>query len=270
MSVWLTIPSARPPEEAEKVLRLYREQGYKIALWRDSGASCPASADLACDGLCGVGGGQYPGYAVAVNHLIELVMKVDSDAEWFIAAGDDVLPDPKVPAEKIAAQCQGYFTKLHYGNEAHHAAEIGPLSTFGVCQPTGDRWQDTPHSRVRYGENRGALIDRVCGSAWYGREYCRRMYGGKGPLFEGYRHMFVDEEAQEVAIRMGVLWQRRDLTQLHQHALRHPEPGKLANAADLVVKAPHAVKWNTSEHWNESRKMFEERKAAGFPGHEPL
>jgi hypothetical protein len=36
MSVWYCIPSKRPPEEAEKCLKLWRERGYKIALWVDS------------------------------------------------------------------------------------------------------------------------------------------------------------------------------------------------------------------------------------------
>jgi hypothetical protein len=116
---------------------------------------------------------------------------------------------------------------------------------------------------------KNALIDRVCGSAWIGRDFATRMYQGNGPLWPGYHHMFVDEELQEVAIKMGVLWQRRDLIQIHNHVLRHPEPGKLKLSSELA-KAPHLAKWNTPEHWNESKKLFQDRKATGFPGSDPL
>ena len=50
------------------------------------------------------------------------------------------------------------------------------LRTFGVMQPTGDRW----------GERNGiATIDRIAGSPWMGREFCRRMYHGSGPMYNG-------------------------------------------------------------------------------------
>jgi hypothetical protein len=263
MSCWLTIPSARPPEEAEKVLKLWKERGYKIALWRDNTDCDSQPVNRLID--LGFTEPVYPGYAVAVNGLIEMAQAFDSSAEWFVAAGDDIEPDLNHSAEEIAEQCRFHFEDLHGGN-AHH-------ETFGVMQPTGDRWQDTPRTREMFGENRGALIDRVCGSAWIGREFARRAYGGKGPLFPGYQHMFVDEELQAVATKLGVLWQRRDLIQLHRHVLR-PQTGDVLAvdttvAAHLYEHAPHLVKWNTKEHWDESKKLFEERKRAGFPGHEP-
>lgn len=268
MSCWLTIPSARPPEEAEKVLKLWRERGYKIALYRDSGEWNPGCG---ADALLSPGEGrQYPGYAEAVNYLVELVsFHVDPTVEWFVIAGDDVQPDLNHSAEEIASQCAEYFgvrpdKAWHEGESISKRMHHPHLSTFGVMQPTGDRWQEG------MGGFRNAPIDRVAGSAWYGREYCRRMYQGKGPLWHEYKHMFCDEEAQEVAIKMGVFWQRRDLTQLHMHVLRHPELGKLVDSRAIAEKAPHLVKWNTEKHWNESKKLFLDRKAAGFPGHEPL
>lgn len=257
MSVWLTIPSARPPEEAEKVLKLWRERGYKIALWRDDLESYNMDAGVLQSQS------SYPGYAVAVNTLIAHVISQDPEAEWFVVAGDDIEPDLNHSAEEIAAQCSEHFWERY--KQDGIVPEYRSQPTFGVMQPTGDRWGDSGASRARYGEGRGAYADRVCGSAWIGSEFAQRMYQGNGPLFPGYEHMFVDEELQEVAIKMGVLWQRRDLIQLHQHWGRTHDGSPIVEA-----KIPeHLQKWNSKQHWNESKKLFEERKRAGFPGHEP-
>lgn len=265
MSVWLTIPSARPAKDIEPLLDKWRQRGYRVALWRDIGADLPTGyADLyEVD--------KYPGYAAAVNYLIRRVMVRDAAAEWFIAAGDDTLPDPSKTAEEIAKECVRYFA------EQDHAAQIRSgvacvkdlilsfdgACTFGVMQPTGDRW----HEGI--GGFQNAPIDRVAGSAWYGREYCRRMYQGDGPLFRGYQHMFVDEEAQAVAEKMGVFWQRRDLVQKHLHWGRGPTDKAVIELKPGTIP-PHLEKWNTSEHWNEAKALFNSRKAAGFPGHEPI
>lgn len=249
MSVYLTIPSARPPEEAEKVLSLWRRQGYKIALYLDPGKDGTGYGPL---NLTGVDVTGYPGYAIAVNRLIADVMKLDPDAEWFVAAGDDVEPDLNHTAEGIAAQCADYFA-MNKGS--------GKYRTFGVMQPTGDRWGEG-HS---HGKD-SAYIDRVCGSAWIGREFARRMYRGNGPLFPDYRHMFVDEELQEVAVKMGVLWQRRDLIQYHRHWGRTQDGSAIA---DPVIP-DHLKEVNSGEHWRKYKALFEERKRKGFPGHEPV
>ena len=71
--------------------------------------------------------------------------------------------------------------------------------------------------------------------------------------------MFVDEELQGVAVRLGALWQRRDVCQHHDHWMRSESrqmPAFLAMA-------------NSPKHWQESQALFNRRKAAGFPGHEP-
>ena len=258
-SVWLTIPSARPARECEPVLKLWKERGYKIALYRDCGAEEIELADFTIVGMV------YPGYAAAVNSLIahillDEVLAGGESAEWFIAAGDDTEPDPNKSAEEIAAECVD-----HFSGPGFTPSRLTSMvrNTFGVMQPTGDRW----HEGVGGFEN--APIDRVCGSAWYGREYCRRMYQGTGPLFPGYRHMFVDEEAQEVALKMGVLWQRRDLVQKHRHWGRG-ETDKAVIELKPGTIPPHLEQWNTAEHWREAKALFTSRKAAGFPGHEPI
>lgn len=248
MSVWLTIPSARPPEEAERVLNLWEERGYKIALWRDAKAP-----DIRLDSEGGTyySFEEYPGYAKAINYLIAEVMIHDPYAEWFIAAGDDIEPDPNHSAEEIAQMCGEHF---YFLRRREHK-----MSTFGVMQPTGDRWGDR-------GDGKGAYIDRVCGSAWIGREFARRVNQGRGPLWPEYTHMFVDEELQAVAQKYGVLWQRRDLTQMHRHWGRGPEgnPNALQDFATAVPE--HLKEVNTPEHWHKYKALFEQRKAAGFPG----
>ena len=250
MSVWYCIPSARPPEEAEQVLKLWRERGYKIALWLDSQSG--HEPFVSHEGLYIVVGGVYPGYAAAVNQLVRHVIATQPDAEWLVTGGDDIEPDANHSAEEIALSCGRYFGTLH-------DVPNFQLSTFGVMQPTGDRYgADERH----LGERGSAYIDRVCGSPWMGREFCRRMYGGRGPLFEGYFHMGEDEELQAVAQKLGVLWQRPDLIHFHRHWAR-----KNKDRSDMLKFLERA---NSTEEWQKYKQIFAERKAAGFPGHEPL
>lgn len=220
--VWYCIPSARPAAQANEILLKWQGRGYKIALWRDQGHGV-----VLCDILLD---GSYPGYAMAVNALTKAVLERDAECEWIVTGGDDVEPDLNHAPGAIAAQCTAHFA-----------------GTFGVMQPTGDRWQN-------------GSIDRICGSPWIGREFCERAYCGAGPFFEGYRHMFVDEELQHVAERLGVLQQRRDLVHLHRHWQRIPG----------TTCPPHLLEWSGPEHWQESQQMFRSRRAKGFPGHEPL
>jgi hypothetical protein len=254
MSVWVCIPSARPAAEVEVWAKAWRERGYRIALWRDDGL---LSRDFeSVDSV--QGGGQYPGYAVAVNKMIAFQLEYNAEPpEWFVIGGDDVFPDPNHTAEEIAQECYEHFRfritepliEPPLYNRAH---EFG---TFGVCQPTGDRWGENPnHPNPAM---RSAYIDRVCGSAWIGREFARRVNGGRGPLWAEYRHMFVDEHLQRVAEKLGVFWRRPDLTQHHAHA------GRVKNyTADMVPE--HLKQWNTREHWEEAKAIFKRHEAAGF------
>jgi hypothetical protein len=227
MSVWFAIPSARPAPEAEPVVAKWREMGYKIALLRQGE---PIEADIHIPTPI------YFGWAQSINMLAGLVLQQDPEAEWIVSGGDDTLPDLANSADIISAQC-----KAHFGG------------TFGVMQPTGDRWAD-------------GSIDRICGSPWLGREFCQRMYQGRGPMFDGYAHMFGDEELQQVAVKLGVLWQRRDLIHLHKHYFRTANDG-VNHGAEIP---PHMQEWNSRKHWIESQALFNERRVFGFPGHEPL
>jgi hypothetical protein len=125
-------------------------------------------------------------------------------------------------------------------------------------QPTGDR---------DFGDTQGPYIDRVAGSAWIGREFARRMYGGNGPLWPEYTHMGVDEELQAVAIKMGIFWQRQDLVHFHRHWGR-PLPGERMGNADRMPA--FLEKANSAEEWHRYKRLFAARSARGFPGHEPI
>lgn len=250
MSIWFAVPSKRPPSEANPVLAKWRNQGYKVAAWLDfddwlASSVAPLQTDFT------LSGSKYPGYAVAVNTLCKEIIRMDSEAEWIVTGGDDVHPDPNHSAREIGRDCTAYFG----GRECVSSSG----GTFGVMQPTGDRWGEDPNLPNLH-PMRTAYIDRVCGSPWMGRAFCERMYGGNGPFYDGYFHMFPDEELQEVATRLGVFWQRRDLVHLHNHWARQCEnqmPSFLARA-------------NSRQHWAEAQNLFVSRKAEGFPGHQPL
>jgi hypothetical protein len=243
-SVWLTIPSARTPKEANPLLRKWAAMGYKIAIWRDGWDGQEMHADLWIQGL------EYPGYAQAVNRLIKTVMERHADAEWFVIGGDDTLPDPNKKADEIAWECAAHFYyNIHAGAEQHR-------ETFGIMQPTGDRYAS-------------GQIDRICGSAWIGREFAKRAYKGNGPLWPEYTHMFVDEELQEVAKRYGVLWQRPDLTQKHMHYMRESDA---IDSGAIERRQPDHITHDgyTQEHWVKYQRLFLERRMAGFPESELL
>lgn len=267
MSVWLTIPSSRPPATANPVLQKWRDMGYKIALWCDRNGP---------GGKAGVAHvlrfGEYPGYAEAVNILIAEQIAREPAAEWFVIGGDDTLPDPDHTADEIAAQCARRFSMQAPATTLGVASmpvkkcalegcgckylDTESCKTFGLMQPTGDRYA-------------GGQIDRICGSAWIGREFAKRVNQGCGPLWPEYTHMFVDQELQEVAQRLGVLWQRPDLTQLHMQYCRE------SAALDAgVVQAPvpeHILHDGyTPEHWLKYETLFLKRKAEGFLGSELL
>ena len=247
MSVWLCIPSCRPAAETEDCLRRWRALGYKIALLRQGE---PVEADLL------IPTGEYLGWARSTNILAREVLRWDESASWIVGGGDDYLPDPARDAASIEADCFGYFYRLnvYFWNFHETGRRDWDIRTFGVMQPTGDRWGDSESARATYGPDRGAQLDRIAGSPWMGREWCERAYLGNGPMWDGYHHMFADEELQEVAIAQGVFWQRRDLCQMHNHFTR--EPGRVAAAAEIY----------SSEEWTRSNRIFCERKAKGFPG----
>jgi hypothetical protein len=260
MSVWFCIPSKRPAHEVEPVLAKWRERGYKTWLMRDSIGefigSCNETYVLSEFG-------EYPGYAKAVNHLAKRVLETDPSCDWIVTGGDDVLPDPNKAADEIAAECSMHFgvrqdLAWKEGESISKRMHSARLSTFGVMQPTGDR---------SFRDAQGPYIDRVAGSPWLGREWCLRINQGNGPLWPEYFHMGVDEELQAVALKQGVFWQRPDLTHFHQHWGR-PRPGERMGQNS---RQPAFLKRaNSPAEWNKYKAIFAARKAAEFPGSEPL
>ncbi len=248
-AVWVCIPSARPVPEVREWMKAWRKQGYKIALYRNTvddlvGMDPELHADWC---LCG----EYPGYAQASNQLAAEILRMNPACEWLVFGGDDVTCDMSHTADEIAAQCSDHFRD-------DSIRTIGLQGeTFGVMQPTGDRWGDDAAARAMW-PDAPAMIDRICGSPWIGREFARRVNGGKGPLWPEYFHNWADEELQNVAIKLGCFWQRRDLIHYHNHSLRM-QGGKWL---------PHQQGFNAD--YMKMEPLFRKRQAAGFPGHEVI
>jgi hypothetical protein len=251
MSVWVAMPSARRPEEADPVLRQWLKQGYRLALVRDVVNTQWTPAELTF--FSGPIWGGYPGYAVSMNYLCKEILRYDPRADFIVATGDDTLPDPTKRAEVIGQECSEHFEELWRDSSSDEHPYETSLSTFGVMQPTGDEWADRA----------GRIIERIAGSPWIGREFARRMYGGAGPYWYEYRHCFVDEELQCVAQKLGVFWQRPDLTQHHENWAR-AHAGRPQDMPEFLREA------NSPEHWAKYSAIFKARKEAGFPGHEPI
>lgn len=220
-AIWFAIPSARPAAEADPVLERWQAQGYRVAVLRQGEAVKHTDVHISTP--------TYKGWAASINYLCRFILERDAETQFIVSGGDDTLPDPDHTAEEIAHE----ITE-HFGD------------TFSVTQPTGDlrAW---PNSR----------IDHFAGSPWLGREWCRRMYGGAGPMFAGYPHCWADEELMQVAIKLGVFWQRPDLVHRHEHFLRDKRPKP--TYADMIGR-----------DYGDSRALFEQRRAAGWPGHEPI
>lgn len=250
-SVYYCIPSARPAVEANLVLAKWREMGYKIALWRDDDRDMPI-----CDLV--LMNRDYPGYARAVNALVKEVLARDAECDWIVTGGDDVEPDPNHTAEEISYECDRTFLVLGQVRISQVALP-NEIKTWGVMQPTGDRWGERPELGNLH-PLRTAYIDRVAGSPWMGRQWCERANQGKGPLYPDFEHMFVDEFLQASAQKQGVFWQRSDLTHLHHHWQRGG--GKPCPSFLQRVSGP--------AHWNEAKALFERLKARNFVDGDPL
>jgi hypothetical protein len=232
--VWFCIPSIRP---GGGTIPAWRRAGYRIAVLRQGEPLGPAIADIE------IPTAEYLGWPKSINILSRSVFERDPDAQWIVSGGDDYLPDTEHIPECIGVEC-----RTHFGG------------TFGVMQPTGDRWGEEWPQKPEWA-GKPAVLDRIAGSPWLGREWCERAYGGRGPMPEEYHHVFADEQLQCVAERLGVFWQRRDLCQYHAHPLRKPH----ARQEDWpeFLKPIQAM-------WSREQARFDADKAAGFPGSDPL
>lgn len=245
MSVWYAIPSARPWEEALPFIQEWRQRGYKIALMRQPSPGEKTQLAELCDIYVIVD--KYIGWPLSVNHLAKSIVARDLDCQWVVTGGDDYLPDMNHLAFDIGAWCGQYFAARKHG--AIHAHSRSLHNTFGVMQPTGDR----------YGAGTKADIETAAASPWMGREWIMRSYQGNGPMHAGYLHFFADTELQEVALKLGVFWQNRHLIQEHRHWTRE---------ADRIMPPEHMV--TPLSKYTSDESYFNLRKGEGFPGYEPL
>lgn len=111
--VWFVIPSANP-ENCRKVLPVWRERGYRIAVLQNfQRGEIPADITVWYD--------SYPGWPGSVNILCREV--VPRECDLIVTGGDDMLPDPDHTAQELAAQ---FFDRFPDG--------------FGVMQPHGDEF----------------------------------------------------------------------------------------------------------------------------------
>lgn len=256
MSVYFCIPSCRPRPEAEECLRRWKSLGYKIAILRQGELLDPDLVDLQ------IPTGEYLGWPTSTNLLCKAVLRKDINMHFCVGGGDDYWPVPDISPNSIApVLLEHFYSKcLH---KVGYAVPRHAASTFGVMQPTGDRWGDNESSRATYGQDRGAIIDRVAGSPWMGREWIERSYQGNGPMFSGYHHLYADEELCEVAERFGVYWRRPDLVQYHNHPSRGEKGFQACNEG-------HLAPLYSAEAWVRERAIFDDRKAKGFPGSDPI
>jgi len=256
MSVWLTIPSARPAAEIAARLERWRQMGYRIALWRNGPHRNEVlGIEANEDGTLILYSEEYRGWGASINELVRLVAERDPSAAWFVGGGDDTDPDPTKTADEIARECSNHFI-------VNTIDRYLGCNTWGIMQPTGDRFgSDEPWARMTH-PNEPAYIDRICGSPWIGREAARRLNGGKGPLWSECYHMFSDQILKEHAERLGILWQRRDLTHYHDHPRR-----------DGVARTPDFAALTgiyDSPEWNKSKAIYEKLKANDFRDCNPI
>lgn len=216
--VCLAMPVASETASRANVPK-WLDMGYEVVLLQDRfrftvpGVNVPGVSQIVTPF-----GDQYIGWPRAVNYLVRHV--IDPRVGIVVAAGDDMEPDPVRRAEHLAAE---FWLRFPDG--------------FGVMQPTGDPMDGTT---------------RICGSPWMGRGWLDRAYCGMGAMWGGYFQFYADEELKNVAERLGVLWQRPDVTQYHHHWTREnrPAPGH------------HAL---SQERWDADKAHFLWRQAAGFP-----
>lgn len=168
----------------------------------------------------------YAGWYSSVNFLMSLY----SDSfSWCICAGSDMDPENNKLANDIALECTEHFN-----------------GTYGIMQPTGDRWDE---------RNGLAASERICGSPWIGQELVKKC---EGKIFsEEFFHYFSDELLREYAIKDNILWQRKDLTHLHRHPNREHriKPGYLGKTWGSDQKIFNQIKDSWIPAWREGRNI---------------
>lgn len=218
LKVWYAIPTCNIIRVNGTFLK-WKKQGYLTAALVNG---LPREMASKVDADVIVYSEKYPGWPESVNILSRYL----GDAvDILVTGGDDIYPDPRHDAQEIASQFQARFGS----------------SGFGVMQPTGEDW--------------GGYNRKICASPWFGKAWLNEGYGGKGPLWREYNHFFADEELRELAQMLGILWQRDDLSQFHDHWSRKGGPPKEGYQTAL------------DKFWSKDETLFKMRKASKFPFH---
>ena len=215
MNIWYAIPSANPGR-CSASFKAWKQRGYMCCCLLDKPDHEVPEADLV------VRVQPYPGYFTSVNRMAQRLVR-EHAADIVVTGGDDMWPDPNHTAEEIGQQ---FMEKFPDG--------------YGVMQPTGDDLDGT---------------DRICGSPWMGRRWALEGYGGLGCFWPEYKAFYGDEELRHVSEALGVLWQRPDLVQHHDHWTR----------GGVQKMTPYQRK-NEAVYFEPDGAIYKARKAAGWGG----
>ena len=222
-NVYVLMPVAKK-ERAAAAAGRWMKRGYRMLFYQNKGTEQFTNEVTLVDNYFGVWN--------ACNKLALLAQCLDRihKMDACVFAGDDMEPDPMKTANEI---CREYLDKYPDGE--------------GVMQPSGDP-QGVDASGL-------PAAGRICGSAWFGRDWIERSYGGRGPTNAAYWHFYADEELALVAAKLGLLWWRPDLSQMHLHWSWGHMPRQDYHERN-------------QQHWDDDKALFLARQGAGFPGHE--
>jgi len=209
--VWVVWPTVHL-EQSNKMIDIWHSFKYKIALL----VNPPFTNQDFSEADIVVVQKKWLGFPTAINILCNVV-----PGNIVVVAGDDLYPDPNHLAEEIGSEFLERFP-----------------NTFGVMQPTGDKF---------------GSYDKCAVSPWIGRSFIEKAYEGKGPYREEYFHYFSDQELQEYAIKMWAFEQRSDLIQYHDHWQRKENQKRPGHLIQAGVK------------WAKDKKIFQQRQQEGFP-----
>ena len=166
------------------------------------------------------------------RHINWLISETFAQGADLVTVGGDDMDPPDQGAQAVA---DDYYARFPNG--------------FGVMQASGD-----PQGMDAIGRPAAA---RICGSPTFGRGWAECAYGGTGAFCAGYQNYYGDEDLKEVAQRLDVLHMQPKFAITHRHwSFGH------------MQRQPYHER--NERTWSADQQLFFGRKAAGFPGHEPL